>query len=146
VLTRIGEGGELVSVDHDRGFLEQTRSLVDRLDVNEHVHLVHAPLQPTALNGREVQGYDAVEVRSSLSQLSPPSFVLVDGPPRSTGGRVATLPLLADRLETGAKWYLDDALTRVGLEVANAWRREPRIVVRGVHCIGTGILAGHLRG
>jgi hypothetical protein len=144
-LTMIGEGGQLVSVDHDRAFLEQTRLLVDRLEVNDHVHLVHAPLQPAALNGRDVISYDAGEVRSSLSGLPAPSFILVDGPPRSTpGGRFATLPLLADWVDPEASWYLDDALTRVGLEVANAWKREPRIVVRGVHCIGTGILAGHV--
>jgi hypothetical protein len=145
-LTMMGEGGQLVSVDHDRDFLEQTRSLVDRLEVNDHVHLVHAPLQPAALNGRQVLSYDAVEVSSSLSRLSPPSFVFVDGPgQRIPGGRFATLPLLADCLEAEASWYLDDALRRVGLEVANAWRRHPRIVVRGVHCIGNGILAGHVR-
>jgi predicted O-methyltransferase YrrM len=135
----------LISVDHDARWLDQMRNLLVRNGLESRVCLIHAPLAPTELDGVDAITYD-VSLLTPLLRTHRPSFLFIDGPPRTvTNGRYATLPMLASLVEPGAHWLLDDALTRVGIDIANRWARNPAIRVEGIHCVGNGLLAGIVR-
>ena len=97
-------GGHLYSVEHDAGYLDETRAMLRDAGLEAQVTLIHAPLE----------AFDASHVwyaRGPLEALADIDLLLVDGPPGATcaQARYPALPFFATRLAAGAVVLLDDA-------------------------------------
>jgi len=97
-------GGQLVSVDHDPVYAEQTRAVVAQHALQKSVTIVHAPLEPW-------RGGTPWYCDAWVQGLPPIDMVVVDGPPADTGplARYPALPVLAPHLAAAATIVLDDA-------------------------------------
>src|SRR6266536_561756 len=135
-----GDDAVVISIDHDGWFLEETRSLLRRAGLDDRVRLVSAPLVKVEYGRVSAVSYDLGHARALL-RSHPPSFVLIDGPPRAiTNSRYLTLPRLVGSAPPGARWFLDDALSALGIEIATGWAEIPGIAVEGICCVGNGLL------
>lgn len=107
-----------VSLDHERRYIHSTRRLLAADDFGSRVDLRHAPIvwcrrQPFA--GRT---YSPAAIDGTFD------FVLIDGPPARTVGRLLTLPLVWPHLRVGGIVLLDDAGRRpIEGRSLRAWRR-----------------------
>ncbi len=132
-LERVGEGGRLVSLDHDRDYAERTRRRVASHGLGAFCEVRTAPLMPTELEG-VVHSYYAP---SALADLRGIDLLFVDGPPQAHQRRPETrypaLPILVDALRAGALIVLDDAARKDERAVISRWKlRWPNLVVEEV--------------
>jgi predicted O-methyltransferase YrrM len=102
-------GGRIVSLEHDRRFVDSTREMLITHGVDDIAEVVHAPISDVEIDGRRTRWYDT----TALERLGndPVELVLVDGPPSSVAplARQPAVPALAGRLAPDAEIYLDDA-------------------------------------
>lgn len=114
------------SIDHDAGWLEETRRLLDRAGLSYSVRLIHAPLEEREINGVQTVTY-AIPSSALAEATGPHGFdvCLIDGPPR-TFGRRGCLPVLASYLSEGATILLDDSLRSGEQEAWREWLRTYR--------------------
>jgi predicted O-methyltransferase YrrM len=105
-LERLGKG-KLVSIEHDDAYANETRVALDRHDVGDHVDLRLAKLGPLGIDDHETPWYDT----AVLADIETVDMLLVDGPPQQTGAmaRYPAVPVLFDRMPTGALVLVDDA-------------------------------------
>lgn len=115
-------GGELVTLDHLEGYLDLTRTAVDRHGLNDHVESRLAPLEPVESAGDTYNWYSL----ASLNDLSDIDLVLIDGPPAATGpkARYPALPYIIDLLAPHATVILDDAHRQEEADIIEEWLRE----------------------
>lgn len=115
-------GGELVTLDHLEGYLDLTRTAVDRHGLNDHVESRLAPLEPAESAGDTYNWYSL----ASLNDLSDIDLVLIDGPPAATGpkARYPALPYIIDLLAPHATVILDDAHRQEEADIIEEWLRE----------------------
>jgi len=93
----------IVSVEHDRDFLEQTRRLLAQAAPNARVDLQHCPLGWHFLGGRPFYTYSQARLPEQVD------LVLIDGPPGYTRrGREACLYVCYQRLSLGGLVVMDD--------------------------------------
>ncbi|MBC8075789.1 MAG: glycosyltransferase, partial [Chloroflexales bacterium] len=93
-------GAELVSLEHDKQFYEQTRRLLADTGLSHAVQLVLAPLTTLEVGDQRYAWYDA-PLSGSFD------FIFVDGPPVKHG-RQAALPALKAHLAPGWQLWLKD--------------------------------------
>jgi predicted O-methyltransferase YrrM len=100
-------GGRLVSVDHDRGYAERTRRLLDVHGLSGVAEIREAPLCPLTLDGEGFQWYDV----AAFEGLADVDLLVVDGPPGGVGhhARYPAVRVLEQRLSPVATVVLDDA-------------------------------------
>jgi predicted O-methyltransferase YrrM len=111
----------VVSLDHDKHWLEMTARRLESVGLRHYVRLVHAPLQQQHVGGRQCLTYSAGP--ALLADGEAFDFLFIDGPPASVG-RASCLPLVVSRLAGGATLLLDDAY-RSGEQAAwREWRRQ----------------------
>lgn len=115
-------GGELVTLDHLEGYLDLTRTAVDRHGLQDHVESRLAPLEPVESAGDTYNWY----ALASLNDLSDIDLVLIDGPPAATGpkARYPALPYIIDLLAPYATVILDDAHRQEEADIVEEWLRE----------------------
>jgi predicted O-methyltransferase YrrM len=120
---RLAGRGRVISLEHDEGFLERTRALLEEHGLADTVELIHAPLVDHQLEGERWRWYDTSWLNGFEGPLE---FLLVDGPPTTTGhlARYPTLPLLAPLLASDAVILLDDGARPAEREVLERWRAE----------------------
>jgi len=118
-LDLIGIEGQVISLEHDESWVEHTKSIVEQHGVAHRCRVVHAPLVDTVVDGKSYKWYDLTKVELP-EQIH---LVLVDGPPKSTGplARYPAIPLLYDRLRTGATVLIDDAARPDEREALARW-------------------------
>jgi hypothetical protein len=135
LLARRGRG-ELVTLEHDEGWLAFLGEALARERLLERVTLAHAPLAPHPL-AWEGEWYDPAALPDG-----PIDLLVVDGPPAWEPGteraRYPALPALLDRLADDATVVLDD-LPRPGeqavldrWEAETPWRFERRFEDGGI--------------
>lgn len=106
-------GATVVSLEHQEEFATRTRGLLREHGLERYVDVRHAPLKPTDRGPwYDAQLPDGVE------------FALVDGPPKRSGGRAASLPQLWPHLAEDWEIWLDDSLRPGEAGAINAWRSE----------------------
>lgn len=112
-------GGELVTLDHLEGYLDLTRTAVDRHGLHDHVESRLAPLEPVESAGDTYNWYSL----ASLNDLSDIELVLIDGPPAATGpkARYPALPYIIDLLAPHATVILDDAHRQEEADIIEEW-------------------------
>ena len=97
----------IISLEHDAGYLEQTRQTLERHGVAHLVDLRRAPLTTSPLPGHTTPWYDV----AALDGVVGAGLVFVDGPPELTGpmARFPSLPVLAPHMAEDGVLILDDA-------------------------------------
>jgi predicted O-methyltransferase YrrM len=115
----------IVSLEHDREWLDHSRSLLKKFKLGDNVKLFYAPIVEQELLGGKHSSYQFPdkEIQELLSGCHF-DFALIDGPPAHLYGRFASLPLLAPWMQNKATILLDDAF-RSGEQAALAeWQRR----------------------
>lgn len=131
----------LVSIEQDAFFAATTRQRLAAAQLEHLVDVKEVPLVPGSATG----GYAEAILHRALAGLKGDMFV-IDGPAGSAGIRRETLPQLV-RLacaETGAVFFLDDALRDAELRAATEWKRRLQIKISGVALAGAGLLVGRV--
>jgi predicted O-methyltransferase YrrM len=118
--------GEILSVDHDAYFADQTRRELQRHGLSRWVDVRLAPLEAATYlddKGERIEWY-ADEVVSALP--GDIDLVVIDGPPaeQKPFARYPALPAIADRLTQGGLLILDDADRPGEQAVIDRWRQE----------------------
>ena len=115
-------GSKMVTLDHLEGYLDLTRTAVERHELKEHVECRLAPLEPVESSGDTYNWYSP----AALNDLSDIDVVLIDGPPAATGpkARYPALPQIIDLLAPDATVILDDAHRQEETAIVDEWLRE----------------------
>jgi predicted O-methyltransferase YrrM len=120
-LKRLGRG-RIVSIDHEARFAGLTAGLIEEHGLQDFATVVHLPLAPVMIEGREYLWYSMnnFELKDSID------FLVIDGPPYHVHplARYPAMPLLLDRLAPEAAILLDDALRPEEKRIAKMWQSE----------------------
>jgi predicted O-methyltransferase YrrM len=100
-------GGRLISLDHDPGYAEKTRSALALHGLTEVAEVRDAPLRPVVLDGRTFPWYEA----EAMADVRGVDMLLIDGPPEKTGpdARYPAMRVLEHKLADSATVVFDDA-------------------------------------
>lgn len=125
---RTGKVIKVLSFDHHEMYFEKTKSLLKFFDPDGEVELVHAPLVPTIVDGKEYLYYSCIDAlndeNSRLQGGQVRALVIIDGPPGVTGplARFPALPMLLENLDLRAlDIVLDDSGRDEEKEIAMLW-------------------------
>jgi predicted O-methyltransferase YrrM len=112
-----GWNGHLWSIEHEADYARRTRAAVVQHELDEHVTVLHAPLEPWDPAGRPWYG------RGWLGDLPPIDLLVVDGPPGTLCpmSRYPALPVLAPHLAPGAVIVVDDAAREDERAMVRRW-------------------------
>jgi predicted O-methyltransferase YrrM len=119
-LEKLGRG-RVVAIDHDAGYAEKTRALVERHGLSAYAEVRHAPLEELDVRGERHAWY----ALSALEGLDAIDLVVDDGPPKYMGAmvRYASLPTLRRRLSPRGLFVLD-VVGDGEKEILERWKRE----------------------
>lgn len=123
-----GYQGTVVAVDHDEEFAASTRALGERQGVSDWLEVRVCPLVEQSFDGRTVTWYDA----SALADLADINLLSIDGPPGKgqSEARWPAMPVLRDRLASGAAVVLDDMIRIDEQSIVEDWaRRYPEFTI-----------------
>jgi len=119
-------GGRLISIEHDAGWVEQTRRLLDWEGLAEQVELIHAPLQEMSVGDITVQWYSRTAIEHVID--SNVDLLLVDGPPaqdpRHRLDRYPAAGFFRPALSADSLVVLDDVLRSGEAEILRRWETE----------------------
>ena len=122
-LKKLGTG-RLVSLEHNSEYAERTRELLAAHRLDSIAQVIHCPLVPHKIGGRELLWYDI----SPLSSMNSINLLVIDGPPakddNDSESRYPALPLLFDRLASDCQIILDDAAREGERAITAAWMRH----------------------
>ena len=115
-------GGRLISLDHDPGYAEQTRTMLRAHGLTGVAEVRDAPLSPVEVRGADFDWYAA----EALTGVDGVDLLLVDGPPGSTGpmSRYPALDMLHGKLSRQATVVLDDISRDDEQETLRRWADE----------------------
>lgn len=113
--------GHLHSVDHSSEFGGRTETLLRISEVDSKVSIYSAPITTHTINGKQWQWYDISKLAVNSIDL-----LLVDGPigTLQEKARYPAIPLLFDKLSSGAIVLLDDYFRKDELALVQDWLRE----------------------
>ena len=119
--------GHVWALEHDKRFLEKTRSEVARHGLDDFVSVLDAPLCPVDGESPDAGVWYSKEFLDRLS--GPIDVLLVDGPPAgSEGQRDHVLSVVRDSLRPGAWIFVDDMVRpREKAMVANWLKAHPEL-------------------
>lgn len=118
MLKNIGNG-KLISIEHDKKYLEKTRDYLKIHGLNDFVELIYAPLEEIDLNGKKFIWYSL----ENLKNIKDVDLLIVDGPPGNVCemARFPAMPVLYDRLSKNALVVLDDMVRKDEQEMLKRW-------------------------
>jgi len=121
-LERIGGDGLVISLEHEKKWLEETRSGLAQHGLSHRAHVHHTPLVDVELGQEKFSWYDL----SSAELPDEVGFIFIDGPPKAVGpsARYPALPLLHDRLSGGGVILMDDAARTEERSAIDRWKSE----------------------
>jgi predicted O-methyltransferase YrrM len=129
----------IFGIEQDERHAAWVRSILARLDLDDHVSIKVAPLARQSSLGVEIQSYGLTEAEmGEFLGDHRPSFVVIDGPFGDGPVRMPTLPLALPFLAENAVVLLDDALRDNELMIIKAWRNLG-VRVHGVRPIRAGL-------
>jgi predicted O-methyltransferase YrrM len=130
------EAPDIISVDHDKGWLEKTAETLDCYGLTRYVKLVHAPLIEQNFDGQLLPSYSLKPIEEATNQKSV-DFLLIDGPP-SAIGRGPCLPLFAHLLARSAVVLLDDFCRDGERAAVQQWKKSFEENIQSIKCALTG--------
>lgn len=115
-------GGEVLSLEHNHDFLQESAASVESFGAPEHVRLIHAPLERIEIEEEEFDWYEL----SGLPDDMTFDVLVIDGPPGQAGKltRYPALHRLAPRLARGALILLDDTIRIEERRTLDRWLAE----------------------
>jgi len=121
-LDRIGSDGMVISLEHEKKWLEETQAGLAQHEVSHRSQLHHTPLVDIELGGEGLAWYDI----GSIKLPDEVGLIFIDGPPKAVGplARYPAVPLLYDRLKLGGVILMDDAARAEELSAINRWKEE----------------------
>lgn len=116
--------GSLISIDHKKKYMQQTRSQIKKHELDKYVTFEHAPLMEQQINTNFRIWYDL----SNITFDEPIDLLVIDGPPEPTEhkARYPALPTLGSHLSDSATIILDDAKRRSSKNIIKDWKHEFR--------------------
>lgn len=138
-----GEKPRILSIDHDQNWLDQTRSRIQQLGLQDHIDFQLCKIGDLNLSGTDTKGY-LVDSNMVQSSVGSPDMILIDGPPGKIG-RFGTFPSVVKAIGGSADIFLDDALRPAEQEIAESWVRlfEGRLDLHAMYPLGKGF--AHLK-
>lgn len=138
-------GTRVVSLEHDKSWLDAISTKLERMGLRQHVELIHAPLDKTPDGPWYRVDLGSVLMEGIIrGEQSKPMFdmVLVDGPPADVGGRGAVMNAIRPRLAPGAMVLVHDALRDEERAQLERWRAHAVLteVRTGEDARGLGVL------
>jgi predicted O-methyltransferase YrrM len=122
-LQMIGEGGRVISLEHDEYYASATSKQLKTHGLAEFSTVAYSPLTDCELNGKQVRWYEA----SAIPESARIDMLVVDGPPArddfDAEARFPALPLLISRLPIGSTVILDDARRQGEKQTVQEWLR-----------------------
>lgn len=141
LLERNGRG-KLISIEHDKKYLNYALDAVRRHQLTEHVEVVYAPLTHSCIAGQPRLWYDPRFAQRFLAGSI--DILLVDGPPAvvSELARYPAVPLLSEYLKKDALILVDDANRSDERQIVSRWLSEcPQLEAQHVDTLkGTEVL------
>jgi predicted O-methyltransferase YrrM len=112
-------GGRLVSLDHDDQYAGRTSAALALHGLEGVAEVRTAPLEAVHVGGSDYRWYNL----HAFADLDEVDFLLVDGPPGTTGprARFPAVPLLEHKLSATATVVLDDAERSDEADVVRQW-------------------------
>lgn len=123
-LQLLGNGGRVVSLEHDASYAQATRQLLAQHGVADHATVLLVPLAPPAgLTSHATSWYDTAGRGAWPHAIE---MLVIDGPPGGTGAhaRYPALPLLAANLAPDCSIFLDDADRADERWAIDQWQRQ----------------------
>ncbi len=116
----------ITCVEHDPSYARALRAATESYGV-EAPEVVEAPLEPVSVAGWSGRWYSPAAIDRSLPAEI--DFLLVDGPPESSGerARYPAYPMLRDRLADGATIFVDDTSRRAERAMVGHWLAGGRL-------------------
>jgi predicted O-methyltransferase YrrM len=131
---RMKNQGRLITIEHNREFMERIRTRIEAAHLEPWVEFHHAPLL-----GNDAAKHESAGSEMDLSGLPDVriDLALIDGPPgNSYGGQARREPLkwTLSRLSAGGTVFLDDANRPAEQAiVADALRERPGMAAEMIH-------------
>jgi len=121
-LELIGGEGQIISLEHEKKWLERSSSLVADHGVTHRSTIVHAPLVDAHIGLDVFRWYDLTGV--TLPEQA--EIIFIDGPPKATGplARYPALPLLFENLSSDGLLLMDDAARPEERAAVDRWKEE----------------------
>jgi hypothetical protein len=117
---------QLISIDHDPGWLQTLGEILEREGLRTYVSLVAAPMAPSAFSVAGNLWYDPAALAEA--DLQGADLVLVDGPyshqQANKQARYGALPFIRPLLADRFTLVLDDTNRKGEQQVARRWEKE----------------------
>lgn len=113
--------GKVVALEHLESFKAVTERLAAEHGLADHVEVIHAPLRPMDIEGKEWLWYSIEDLPAGEIDI-----LFVDGPPSSVGpkSRYPAMAAIGDQLAPDGIVVLDDYQRRAEAEIAELWMSE----------------------
>jgi len=139
-LRRLGQGGKVVSLEHDEKYAQLTRQAIELQGLSEFATVVHAPLKDYDAGGERFKWYDI----SRLKLDAPIEVLVVDGPPTwvQKKARYPAVPLLIDKFAKDVTVIVDDGDRRDERQMVTDWTRIYGMNAEYLHLEKGGYILG----
>jgi len=111
--------GKLLSVEHEPEYLEKTTRQVNLHGLDDYVRVIHAPLTPCQVNGKQWKWYnmESIGIEENIDIL------VIDGPPSTVQprSRYPAVPLLLDYFSEDVVVLLDNAARPDERAIVDEW-------------------------
>lgn len=115
------------TVEHDQRWVNTLNEILKRENLNEVVHVIHAPLSECDFSVENNTWYDSKILASHFERVEF-DMAIIDGPPAWEVGkgeaRYPALPFLFNKMMPDCSIYLDDANRPGELAVIKKWEAE----------------------
>ena len=110
--------GRVISLEHLESFKSLTEGLAAQHEIDDWFEVIHAPLRPQVIDGKEWMWYSTDEIPSEEIDI-----LFVDGPPSSVGpkARFPAVAAIGDRLAPDGIVILDDYMRKDEGKIAELW-------------------------
>lgn len=117
------------SIDHDQNWLSILRDILVSNDLQDYVHLIHAPLKPCSVcyNGAG-DWYESNNLQKLLKDSPPIDLLFIDGPPaKSTNrshSRYPAVPYFYPKMDKDFSIILDDISRQGERDIIKKWEEK----------------------
>lgn len=122
------EGGTVTAFDHHPLYTSLAQQNIETHQLIDVATVVHAPLSTIKIKGQTWDWYQA----SAFKAVPEIDFLTIDGPPQQDNPndmvRYPALPILFDKLKSGAIILLDDAHRNHETRIVERWLEEFDVV------------------
>ncbi|MCO6500005.1 MAG: glycosyltransferase [Vicingus serpentipes] len=118
---KLGQG-KVISLEHDLNYVEKSKKLIQKHQLEDYVTIVHAPLKNYIINDKKWIWYNTDSIEKDVLI----DMVVVDGPPNYIQdlSRYPVIPLLYEKMNDNSILILDDGVRDEEKEITKRWEEE----------------------